>query len=79
MVAEPNSFMPLPTDFDGYVVARDGDAWGAYASGFISPAESDVAWPRRPKKALRGVRLETRAKPGPADVETLRPRRPFQT
>ena len=79
MVAELNSFTPLPTDIDGYVVARDGDAWGAYASGFISPAESDVAWAATPEEALRRLRHETRAKAGPADVETLRPKRAFQT
>ena len=61
MVERLASFTTLPSDFDGYVVARDGDAWG-----FINPAESDVAWAPTPEEALWKLRHETRMKAGPA-------------
>ena len=58
-------FMPLDSGADAYVVARDGDRWGAYSPGFVDLAVSDVAWAATPEEALRKLRAEVRVKAGP--------------
>lgn len=49
------SFTPLPAEPELFVIAKDGDSWGAYRNGFTNLAASRTGWGATPQEALAAL------------------------